>query len=118
MRLLLGWLFNAVALLITAYLVPGIHVSGFSTALVAAIILGVVNTLIRPVLLLLTAPINLLTLGLFTFVVNAVLLMLVSGIVPGMAIDSFMWALLAAVVLSFVSTVLSHLLQDLGKIKK
>lgn len=117
MRLLIGWLLNAVALLITAYLVPGIHVDAFSAALLAAIVLGLVNTFIRPILLLLTAPINLLTLGLFTFVVNAVLLMLVSGIVPGMAIDSFSWALLAAVVLSFVSTVLSHLLKDLGKIK-
>lgn len=117
MRLLISWLLNAVALLITAYLVPGIHVSGFSAALIAAIILGLVNSFIRPLLLLLTAPINLLTMGLFTFVVNAVLLMIVSGVVPGMAIDSFGWALLAAVVLSFVSTVLSMLLKDLGKFK-
>lgn len=113
MYLLISWLLNAVALLLTAYLVPGFHVTSYTSALLAAITLGVINTFVRPVLLILTAPLNILSLGLFTFVVNAVVIWLATLIVPGFTVDSFWYAILGAVVLSFVSTILSHLLKDL-----
>jgi putative membrane protein len=113
LKVLIALILNALALIITAYIVPGIHVSGFTMALLAAIILGLINTFIKPILLFLTAPLNFLTLGLFTFVVNAVVLYLVALILPaGFQVDSFGWAILGAVVLSLVSTVLSMLLKD------
>lgn len=115
MSLLISWLINAAALVITAYLPTGFHVADYTTALFAAIIIGLLNVFIRPVLLILTAPLNLLTLGLFTFVVNAVVIWLATLIIPGLTIDSFWSAIIAAVVLSFISTILSHVLKDLGK---
>ena len=115
MGILLSWVINASALMLTAYLVEGFHVDGITSALLAAIVIGFINTFIRPILILLTAPINLITLGLFTFVINAVVLWITSMVVPGFGVESPMWALLAAVVLSFISTLLSHLLKDIAK---
>ena len=115
MYLLLVLVLNAFALWVTAQIVPGFHVSDDAMlVLLAAIVLGVINTFIKPVLLFLTAPINFLTLGLFTFVINAVVLVLTAGLVHGIMIDNF-WpaAILAAIVLSIVSTILSMLLKDL-----
>jgi putative membrane protein len=104
------WLINALALYLTALLLPGITLRGAVPTLIAAAVLGIVNALIRPVLLLLTLPINLVTLGLFTFVINALMLMLTSAVVPGFAIRGFGSALLGAVVLSIISFLLSHLI--------
>lgn len=115
MKIILALAVNALALIITGYIVPGFNIDNLTTALLAAIILGIVNTFIRPILLFLTAPINLLTLGLFTFVVNALMLSLTASIVPGIKIDGFMSSLLAAVVLSIISTALSMLLGDVKK---
>ena len=115
MSLLISWLINAAALIITAYLPTGFHVEGYTTALLAAIIIGLLNVFIRPILLILTAPFNLLTLGLFTFVVNAIVIWLATLIIPGLTVDSFWSAIIAAVVLSFVSTILSHVFKDLSK---
>lgn len=114
MHLLLALLLNTLALIITANIVPGFEVGSFTTALLAAIVLGVINTFIKPVLVFLTAPINLLTLGLFTFVINAVMLWLVTLLVTDVKIDGAIPALLAAVVLSVVSTLLSMLLKDIA----
>ncbi len=113
LHLVLSLVINALALLATAYIVPGFHVSSFTTALLAAIVLGVVNTFIKPLLLFLTAPLTFLTLGLFAFVVNAIILWLVAAVVKGLTIDSFLTAILGAIVLSIVSTVLSTLVSDL-----
>ncbi len=113
MGILVTWALNALALYVTAQFVPGIHVSGAISALLAAIVIGFVNTFIKPLLLFLTLPINLMTLGLFTFVINAVVLWLAAQVVPGFSVDSLLWAILAAVVLSFVSTLLSRLSKDL-----
>jgi putative membrane protein len=115
MSLLISLILNTVALIITSKLVPGFDVKDIQTATLAAIILGVVNTFIRPILLFLTAPLNLLTLGLFTFVVNAIMLWLVTLIVPGFFVSSALTAIMAAIVLAVISTILSHLLKDLGK---
>lgn len=113
MYLLLALLLNALALIITSKIVPGFTLEDYSSALLAAVVLGVINTFIKPVLLFLTAPLNFLTLGLFTFVVNAVVLVMTDTIIDGMKIDYF-WptAILAALVLSFVATILSMVLRD------
>src|SRR3982074_2699766 len=115
MYLLLALLLNALALIITSKIVPGFMLSDYGSALLAAVVLGVINTFIKPVLLFLTAPLNFLTLGLFTFVVNAIVLVMTDTIIDGMKIDHF-WptAILAALVLSIVSTILSMVLQDLN----
>jgi putative membrane protein len=91
LSLLLRWIVNAGALLLVAYLYPGVHVQDFVTALVAALVLGLVNALIRPILVILTLPVTLLTLGLFLFVINAALFWLVAELVSGFAVSGF-WA--------------------------
>lgn len=120
MYFVLSLLLNALALIITSKIVDGFHVEGFGTAILVAIVLGVVNTIIKPILLILTAPINILTLGLFTFVINAFVLVIVAAIIPGQgfSISSF-WptGILAALVLSVVSTALSMLAKDVTKKK-
>ena len=113
MRLLLGWAINALCLLALPWLLPAVKISGIGTALVAALVLGLLNTLIRPVLLLLTLPINLLPLGLFTFVINGLLFWLTARFLDGFEVASFGWAVLAALVYSLISWAVSALL--LGK---
>src|SRR3989339_363125 len=103
MRLILRWLINAGALMAIAYYLPGIAVSGFYSALIAALVLGLVNALIRPILLILTLPINILTLGLFTFVLNALMVWFVSTLVKGFTVEGFVPAFLAALFLWVVS---------------
>ncbi|GAW66331.1 membrane protein [Geoanaerobacter pelophilus] len=106
MTLLVKWLVNALAIGITAYLLPGVAISGFFAALVTALVLGLVNIFIKPLLLLLTLPINILTLGLFTLVINALMIMLVAAIVPGFMVRGFWWALLFGLVLAVVNYIL------------
>lgn len=101
---------NGVAIIAAAYFVPGVHVSGYETALIAGVILGFVNAIVRPVLFLLTLPVTLLTLGLFLFVLNAACLALTAALVPGFRTDSFWSALLGAIVVSLVSWVLNGVL--------
>jgi len=103
MKLLFRWLLNAVALIAVANIVPGFGVDTFYTALIAALVLGLVNALIRPILLILTLPINILTLGLFTFVLNALMVWFVSTIVKGFTVEGFVPAFLAALFLWVVS---------------
>lgn len=103
MPLILRWILNALALLLVTNLVPDVHVEGFYAALVVALVLGVVNALIRPVLVLLTLPINLLTLGLFTLVINALLFWFVSTLVKGFQVAGFGAAFWGALALWAVS---------------
>jgi putative membrane protein len=110
MRLLLTWLINALALLALPYLFTSIHVEGFGTALVAALVLGLINTLIRPVLVLLTLPVTLLTLGLFIFVINGLLFWFVGSFVKGFTVEGFWTAVFGAIVYSIISWALSSLL--------
>ncbi len=107
--LLIRWAINAVALYLTTLVVPGVRVTDFGGAIVAALVLGIVNAVIRPVLLILTLPINILTLGLFTFVVNAVMLYIVAGVTHRLQLDGFLAAFIGAIVLSVISFILSHL---------
>ena len=103
MNFLLQWLVGGLAIIITAYLLPGVKLTGFFAALVTALILGLINAFIRPVLILLTMQLNILTLGLFTLVINALLIMLAAAIVPGFAVQGFWWALLFGLVLAIVN---------------
>lgn len=105
MYLLLRWLLSALALILVAYLVPGITVVSFYTALIASLILGLVNALVRPLLILLTLPVNILTLGLFTLVINALMFMLASSIVKGFNVAGFwpaFWGALAMWIISWL----------------
>lgn len=107
--LLVNLIVSVLAVIISAYILPGVKVDGFLTAIVVAVILGAVNMFIKPILLLLTLPLNILTLGLFTFVINAFLILLVSNLVPGFKVSGFLWALIFSLVLSIVSAFLNSL---------
>ena len=108
--LLLRWLINAGALLLVSYLIPGFHVASVYTALITALILGFINAIVRPVLLVLTLPINILTLGLFTFIINALMILLATSIVKGFDVEGFVPALLASLVLWLFSLITNHIL--------
>jgi putative membrane protein len=102
-HLLLVWIVSALALMITAYVVPGFKIHSFGSAMWASVIVGLLNMLIRPILLFLTLPINFLTLGLFTFVVNAIVLRMAAGLLKGFDIDGWGSAIVGAVVLVLVN---------------
>jgi putative membrane protein len=107
LELLANWLVNAIVIIVAAYLLPGVHVASFTAALWAALVLGVINAILKPILVLLTLPINLLTLGLFTFVINALLVLLATHLVSGFHVDSFWWALLFSLIVSVIHSVLN-----------
>jgi len=108
-RLLLVWLINTVALVAVAYLMPSIQVSSFGAALVAALVLGLVNAVVRPVLVLLTLPVTILTLGLFIFVLNGLLFWMVGTWLEGFEVGGFWSGVLGAIVFSVISWLLSAL---------
>ena len=110
MMLLLVWFLNAVALLAVAYLLPGIVVASFGSAMLAALVLGLVNMLIKPVLVLLTLPITIVTLGLFYFVINALLFWFVGSILKGFHVNGFWWAVAGALLYSLIAGLLSNLI--------
>jgi len=110
--LLLKWFVLTASILLVSYLLDGIHVDHFLTAVFAAAVLGILNSIVRPILILLTLPINLLTFGIFTFIINAALLMLVSVIIPGFDIDGFWTAVLGSILISVINALLSWLLRD------
>jgi len=112
MKLLLGWILNALALLAVAYLLPNIHVASFLSALLASFIIGLVNILIRPLLILLTLPITVLTLGLFILVINGVLFYFVGQSLQGFHVDTLTAGILGAVLYSVFSWILTALLID------
>jgi putative membrane protein len=109
-KLLAVWLINAVALIAVAYLMPGITVSSFGAALVAALVLGLVNAFVRPILVLLTLPVTILTLGLFIFVLNGLLFWMVGTWLEGFAVAGFWSGVFGAILFSLVSWALSALL--------
>lgn len=111
MKLLANWIIRAFVLLLATYFVPGFHIDSYLTALVVALVLGILNLLIKPLLLIFTLPLNILTLGLFTFVINAFLLALTAQLVKGFQIYSFGTALLAAIVITLLSGLLNMLIK-------
>jgi putative membrane protein len=110
LKLLLVWVINAVALLAVAYLMPSIAVANFTTALVAALVLGLVNAVIRPVLVLLTLPATILTLGLFIFVINGLLFWFVGSFIQGFVVGGFWAGVIGAIVYSLISWALAAVL--------
>lgn len=110
--LVVMWLASAAAVWLTAELVPGVHVASFTTALGVAVVLGLLNAVVRPLLVLLTLPVTVLTLGLFLLVVNAAVLGLSAWFVPGFALAGFGTAVIAGLVLAVVSTVIGWLLPE------
>lgn len=93
---------NGLAVFITAYLLPGVVLKSFFDAVVVAVVLGIINTLIKPVLIILTLPLNILTLGLFTFVINGLVILLASSLVPGFSVNDLWTAIVFSLVLSVV----------------
>jgi putative membrane protein len=112
MRFLLRTLLNGIAIIVSAWFIPGVQLTGIVPALFAGVLLGFVNALVRPILLLLTLPFTLITLGLFIFVVNAICFALTAALVPGFDISGFFAAFFGAIVVSLVSWVLNALLAD------
>lgn len=108
MQILIKWLVGALVILTGAYLLPGVHVQDFLTALVIAVVLGVINTILRPILVILTLPITIFTLGLFLLVINALLIMLTTYIVPGFRVDNFWWAILFGLIISVFNAFVSQ----------
>lgn len=103
-RFLIQWLVVALALWVTAYILPGINVDSYQALAIAAIVLGLVNALIRPILTILTLPITILTLGLFYLVVNGLTFLLASKLVSGFHVAGFWWAVLGALLVSIISS--------------
>lgn len=113
--LFIRWLILTAAIMAAAYMLDGIWVSGFFSALFTAVILGVLNVFFRPILLILTLPINIVSLGLFTFVINALMLLTASAVIPGFKVFSFWAALLGSLVISIVGWTLNFLIRGPSK---
>ncbi len=109
MDILINILVKGIAVLASSYIIPGVMVTGFWNAIVVGIFIGIMNAFVKPILLILTLPINILTLGLFTFVINAVLILFVDRLVPGFKVQGFFTAIIFAFVLSIVESLLNLL---------
>lgn len=110
MTLLLTWVLQALALMIVAYVLPGITVTSFVSALIAAVILGLVNAVVYPILAILTLPITIVTLGLFLLVLNVLMFWLAGSVFNGFKVDGFWWAVIGAVLYSIISAILLSIL--------
>ncbi|MCE5244633.1 MAG: phage holin family protein [Syntrophobacteraceae bacterium] len=115
--LFIRWLVLTFSIAAASYLISGIYVSGFFSAFFTAALLGVLNTFLRPVLIILTLPINILSFGLFTFVINALLLMMASGVIPGFHVYGFWSAVFGSLVISIVNWLLNSYINDKGRIE-
>jgi putative membrane protein len=113
----LRWLILTFSIIATSYLIDGIQVSGFVSAFFAAAILGILNAFFRPILLILTLPVNILSLGLFTFVINAVVLMMVSGVISGFEVYGFWSAVFGSLLISLVSWLLTSFIGERGTVQ-
>ena len=112
--ILIRWLTTTAAIVAAAYLLDGIHVSGFFSAVFAAAVLGILNAFLRPIALLLTLPINILSLGLFTFIINALMLKMASGLIPGFNIYGFWTAIFGSLLISVISWLLNSFISEQG----
>ena len=111
------WLILTFSIIVTSYLLDGIHVSGFISAFFAAAILSILNAFFRPILLILTLPINILSLGLFTFVINALMLLMASGVIPGFNVSGFWSAVFGSLLISIVSWALTAFIGERGRVQ-
>jgi putative membrane protein len=115
--ILIRWLVLTAAIIVASYLLDGIQVKGFFSAFFAAAILGVLNAFFRPILIILTLPINILTLGLFTFIINALLLKMASGVISGFDVRGFWAAVFGSVIISVVSWALNSFISPKGRVE-
>jgi len=115
--IVIRWLILTLAILSAAYLLEGIHVQGFWTAVLAASVLSILNAVLRPILIILTLPLNLVTLGLFTFLINAFILKLASDIIPGFEIDGLWTAVFGSLIISIVNWILNSFISDRGRVE-
>jgi len=115
--LVIRWLVLAAAIMAASYLLEGIEVKGFFPALGAAAMLGILNAFFRPVLLILTLPINILSLGLFTFIINALMLKMASGVIPGFDVRGFWPALFGALIITLISWLLNAFISERGRVE-
>ena len=115
--ILIRWLVLTAAIIVASYLLEGIQVKGFLSAFFAAAILGVLNAFFRPILIILTLPINILTLGLFTFIINALLLKMASGVISGFDVRGFWAAVFGSVIISVVSWALNSFISPKGRVE-
>lgn len=104
MKPIMYLLINSLAVYISAYILKGVHVRDFWVAVTVSVILGLFNMILKPILLFFTLPLNILTLGLFTLVINGLLVLLASAFVPGFSVDSLVWGILFSIVISFISS--------------
>ncbi len=114
MNFFLKMILSSVAVIIVSYLLPGVYVEDFFAALILAIVLALLNGLVKPVLIVLTIPLTFFTLGLFLLVINAIIILMADGLVPGFQVDGFWWALIFSILLSITNSLLS----DLSKSKE
>ena len=106
MNYLLSLILSALAVLVSAYVVPGVSVNSFATSVVVALVLSVLNAFVRPILVILTLPINILTLGLFSIIINVIILAIAAAIIPGFRIEGFLPALVFIIILSLITTII------------
>jgi putative membrane protein len=112
MKLFFRIIVSAISVVLTAYLLPGVHVRDLLTALILAVVLAILNGIVKPVLIILTIPVTIITLGLFLSVINAVIILIAGRLVPGFVVDGFWWALLFSIILSMITSLLSIGLRD------
>ncbi|NKI25614.1 putative membrane protein [Arenibacter nanhaiticus] len=115
MNLILRILLSALAVVILCYLLPGAHVDTFMTAIIVAIVLGLLNFIVKPILVILTLPVTILTLGLFLLIINAIIILLADKLIDGFGVDSIWWALLFSLLLSFLQSILYSFLNGDNK---
>jgi len=115
--ILIRWLILTAAIMFASYIIEGIQVKSFFSALFAAAVLGILNAFFRPILIVLTLPINILSLGLFTFIINAMLLKIASGVISGFAVYGFWSAVFGSLLISVVSWILSSFISERGRVE-
>ena len=106
MGFIIKLLLTGVAVILSSYILPGVHIDGFGSALILALVLAILNAIVRPILVLLTIPVTFLTLGLFLLVINALIILLAEAIVPGFQVDGFLWALIFSIILSIITAII------------
>ena len=112
MNILLRILISAIAVLLASYLLPGVHINNFLSALFVAVVLAILNGILKPILIVLTIPVTILTFGLFLFVINALIILIASSLISGFYVDGFWWALFFSIILSFISYLLGIRSED------
>lgn len=112
MKLILRLLLNALAVVILSYVLPGVGVDSMFTAIIVAVVLSVLNFLVKPILVILTLPITVLTLGLFLLVINAIIILITANLIDGFQVTSFWWAIIFSLLLSFLQAILHSILKE------